>query len=243
LYKIKKMSRKYIDIALLVVGIIAVLLAIKTSHDPFPWNSTHPLIEFLEDLFDKFETGNEVIFSLSVGSAVSILFYFLIVWYPERRKRKILRESLKQNYYRFRLSTIGILLHSSDHCCDSHLQQKLNDPKEFRKYFQEDVTGSGERWYDVQNNLEECHLQELRIELEILRDELAYIISQIDISEPKTLDFFKNLSKYVYRMKQKSLEYDDVKSLSGFLWEIFANWDFSTGYVEEDIIEKMIQKI
>ena len=234
------MRSKYIDIVLLIFGIMAILLAIKTSDDIYPWEKPHP---FIEAIFNQFQTGNEIVFSLSVGSAVSILFYFLIVWYPERRKRYILRNSLREYYHRFRLSTIGILLLSCNKVCEYSLVKKLNDPEEFKKYFTEDVTGTGGRMYDVMNNFDEHHLQDLRIELEMLRDELAYIISQVDISEPKILDFFKNLSKYVYRMEHLTLEYDDIKSLSNFLWQMFANADFATGGSDEDIIEVMIDKI
>ncbi|MHC4519467.1 MAG: hypothetical protein ACYTAS_12825 [Planctomycetota bacterium] len=234
------MKSRHIDIVLLVAGLTAMLLAIKTSDDAYPWENRHPIIE---SIFDQFETGNELLFNLSVGSAVAVLFYFLIVWYPERRKRRILRNSLREQYHRFRRSTISILLGCCNEVQDYSLVERLDDPEEFRKYFSEDVTGTGRRMYDVMNNLEDWHLQELRIELEMLRDELAYIISQVDISEPKILDFFKNLSQYVYRMQHLTLEYDEIKSLSNFLWQMFANFDFATGISEDDIIEVMIQKI
>jgi hypothetical protein len=234
------MRSKYINMVLLLFGIVAILLAIKTSSDTYPWETSHP---FLEMIFNQFPTGNEIVFNLSVGSAVTVLFYFLIVWYPDRRKRNILRNSLREHYQRFRLTTIQILLFCCNKVYDSALPKKLNDPEEFKKYFSEDVTGTGGRMYDVMNNIDEHYLQELRIELEMLRNELSYIISQVDISEPKILDFFKNLSQYVYRMEHLTLEYEDIKSLSNFLWQIFANFDIATGCSDEDIIEVMIEKI
>jgi hypothetical protein len=44
-------------------------------------------------------------------------------------------------------------------------------------------------------------------------------------------------------MQDKSLEYDDTKSFSGFLWGIFAGFDLITGYRERDIIQEMIDVI
>jgi len=235
------MRGKRIDIILLVAGILAVLLAIKTSGDVYPWEKPHPIIEFA---FDQFQTGNEIVFNLSIGSAVTVLFYFLIVWYPERRKRGILRNSLKEQYHRFRISTINIMLDCCEDNYDSSLVQRLaTDPHDFQKYFNEDVTGNGGRMYDVMNNIDEDYLQRFRIELEMLRDELSYIISQIDISEPKILDFFKHLSQYVYRMEHFTIGASDTKYLSEFFWQVFANWDIVKGCSDEDIIEVMIARI
>jgi hypothetical protein len=58
-----------------------------------------------------------------------------------------------------------------------------------------------------------------------------------------TFSFFKRLSQAVYKLKDSKPEYDDVKHLSGFLWEVFAGWSFIEGYRESDIVETMIEKI
>ena len=126
------MRSKYIDIVLLVAGIMAILLAIKTSGDIYPWEKPHP---FIESIFDQFQTGNEIVFSLSVGSAVSVLFYFLIVWYPEKRKRYILMNSLREYYHRFRLSTISILLLSCNKVCEYSLVKSLTTQKSLKSTY------------------------------------------------------------------------------------------------------------
>jgi len=44
-------------------------------------------------------------------------------------------------------------------------------------------------------------------------------------------------------MKDVTLGYDEFKPLAGFLWSVFAGWDFITGYRKEDIVKKMIDAI
>jgi hypothetical protein len=44
-------------------------------------------------------------------------------------------------------------------------------------------------------------------------------------------------------MQDKTLGYDDTKSLGNFLWSLFAGFDFITGYRERDIIQDMIDAI
>ncbi len=56
-------------------------------------------------------------------------------------------------------------------------------------------------------------------------------------------EFLKRLSTAIYFMQDKTTDYDDTKSLGGFLWRLFANFDIITGYRERDIIQEMIEAI
>lgn len=67
--------------------------------------------------------------------------------------------------------------------------------------------------------------------------------NNIKIDDHDVIAFFKRLSRAVYRLKNSSLEYDDVKQLDRFLWELFAGWNFVDGYRKDDIIRVMIDKI
>jgi len=45
-------------------------------------------------------------------------------------------------------------------------------------------------------------------------------------------------------MRDTRLGYDDeTKPLARFLWEVFAGWDWITGYRKVDIIKQMIESI
>ena len=123
------------------------------------------------------------------------------------------------------------------------LKSLLHHPYEFRKYFKEPVRDSQNRWHVVLNNLNGQLLQDLLVEFEILLNEVTYVLNNANIEDPNVFSFFKRLSQTVYKMKNTTLDYDDVKHLSGFLWELFAGWSFIDGYREDDIVAVMIEDI
>jgi hypothetical protein len=53
----------------------------------------------------------------------------------------------------------------------------------------------------------------------------------------------KRLSAAMYSMKSVTIGYDEIKPLAGFLWDVFAGWDWIEGYRKEDIVKKMIDEI
>lgn len=74
-------------------------------------------------------------------------------------------------------------------------------------------------------------------------NEVGYVLNNVNIDDRDTFSFFKRLSQAVYKLKDSKPEYDDVKQLSGFLWQLFAGWSFIDGYQKNDIVEMMIEKI
>lgn len=120
---------------------------------------------------------------------------------------------------------------------------KLSDQNEFRKYFNEPISESQNKWHAVLNGLNEYLLRELLVELEILLNEVTFVLSNVDIDDQNVYSFFKRLSQAVHRLKKSTLEYEEVKQLSRFLWEMFAGWSFIDGYREDDIVMVMIEKI
>ena len=79
--------------------------------------------------------------------------------------------------------------------------------------------------------------------MEIFRDELTFVLNNTDIQNDEAFEFVKRLSAAIYSMKTVTLDHDEVKTLAGFLWNVFAGWDRVEGYRKEDIIKKMIDEI
>lgn len=92
---------------LLALIILSILLAVKTSGDPIldVFKNT-----WIEHWFQKLPTGNAIIFNLSIGFLVSSFFYLLVVWFPEKRRRNIIKNNLVEQYQSFKEDTISILL-------------------------------------------------------------------------------------------------------------------------------------
>lgn len=217
-----------------------VFLALKTSDDPVfqIFDNTR-----LESLFQKLPVGNSIIFNLSIGFLVSIIFYLLVIWLPDRRRKKLIKKNMKEQYRFFKEDTVAILLSACQQCYESDLPRRLTDQDEFRKYFKEPVNESQNRWHVVLNGLSDKLLKDLLVELEILKYEVSYVLNNVNIEDPNVFSFFKRLSQAVHKLKNTTLEYDDEKQLSQFLWELFSGWSFIDGYREDDIVSVMIEKI
>ena len=223
-----------------IISLASAFLALKASDEP--------IVELCRDtaiagLLRRFPTGNSVVFDLSIGFLVSVIFYLLVVWFPARQKKNLIKRTFEEQYRYFKEDTIAILLRACATSYESDLPKTLSDQNKFRDYFKEPVSESQNRWHSVLNGLDERLLKDLLVELEILMHEVRYVLDNVDIDDPKVFSFFKRLSQAVYKLKNFTLEYDDVKQLSGFLWDIFAGFSIIKGYRENDIIEDMIKSI
>jgi hypothetical protein len=121
----------------------------------------------------------------------------------------------------------------------------LLDQGEFRRYFGIHVTDDQTRWHAVLNSLNQNAylLRDILHELEVLREELLYVLSSIDVHDEEVFGFLKRLSHAIFRLRDVEPEYDDIKYIGGFLYEIFAGWSFIEGYRKEDIVLSMIERI
>jgi len=86
-------------------------------------------------------------------------------------------------------------------------------------------------------------MKDLLVELEILLHEVTFVLSNVNINDEDVFSFFKRLSQSVYKMKNMTLEYNDLKTLTSFLWQTFSGWSFIDGYRDEEIVKVMIDKI
>ncbi|MGK7344406.1 MAG: hypothetical protein ACNS63_01190 [Candidatus Nitrospinota bacterium M3_3B_026] len=170
-------------------------------------------------LFIVRSNGNSIISNLSIGFIVSTIFYFIVVWLPERNQRKLIKRSMEEQYLSFK--------------------------DEFKKYFSKPANASQGRWHAVANGLESNNLllKDLSIELEIFKDEINFVLNSVKINDKKVFDLFKRLSQHIYRLKNPTPGTDDLKSLMRFLWELFSGWSWDEGYRKEDIVKIMIQEI
>jgi hypothetical protein len=74
---------KFGVILIFLLSLVCVFLAIKTSND-----SLLSIIDgyFFQSWLTRFQVGNEIIFNISLGFLVSVVFYLLVVLVPYRKK-------------------------------------------------------------------------------------------------------------------------------------------------------------
>jgi hypothetical protein len=227
--------------------IALILLTIFSAYGTFA-GSNEPVPELLlgtplQSLLEYLHSGNSILFNLSVGFLVSLFFWWLLVYMPQEKKRRILRTNLTNRYKYFRLSIIQIFLFACQGSYESGLPDELLEHERFKAFFKEDKS---KNWYAVLNGLEDRPdwIEEILVEMEIFSKEIDYVLNNADIRDEKVHSFFKSFESHIYKLK-KSPTYsgDQVKYLGNFLWEILAHWSGVEGYRKNDVIQDMIGAI
>jgi hypothetical protein len=180
---------------------------------------------------------------LSGGFIISLFFWFLLVHLPDLKHRKIIKTNLSNYYQNFKEDTIQILLWAAIGTHDSQLPKELCDYKKFKQFFSEN---KNENWYAALNGLQgdSDRLGDLLVELELLSNEVGYALNSVKFNDPEVHSFLKRLSENIFRLKRSSVySYDQVKYLGNFMFGILAQWSFIDGQREEDVIQKMIDRI
>jgi hypothetical protein len=231
------------DLVLLAIFVLSVATLFLANEDPSARDAVCPLIR-LCPLTSHAAALNKGFYDLAVGAVTSLIFYVLVVRLPDYQKRQRLKRGLERHYKAFREDCIGIMLlvATPGFSADPKTLLKVD---EFKGFFEDmEVVDSGlTPWQEFLNNLDAHYLRELLTRMEILRDELAFVLNNTDIPNDESFEFMKRLSQLIYSMKDATLDHEDIKPLAHFIWQVFAGWDSSTGYRNEDIIERTIDAI
>jgi hypothetical protein len=211
-------------------------------------SSEEPIISALEgtwiaDVAYSLHYANTIVFNLSVGTLVSIFLWWLLVGFPQQRTRRLLRRSLQLRYSYFKEETILILLQASGEYFEYELADELLDHEKFKSYFKKD---NDRRWYAAINGLQgnDGKMNDLLVEMELLSQEIAYVLSAVEIDDEAAHAFFKRLSTHLYKLRNHTVYTNDqVKYLSQFIWEILARWSYIDGQRRDDIVQTMIGRI
>lgn len=237
---IRQIRKHQFDLLLIALTLICVSIMFVSSSDPvlssIKGTAAHELLK-------QFQTGNQIAFDLSVGLLAGVFMYYLVVRVPEQSKRRRLRANLLETYKSFKKDSIAVYLGCLMSSYPGELPEDLSEQSEFRKFFQEPHSPGQDRWHAVANGLDEYHLRTLVVELEILMQEIHFTLSAIDVQDHNAFQLLKKLSKIIYRSKNWTTEYDDVKSMMGFLWSLHAGWSWAEGYAESDPVAEMIAAI
>jgi hypothetical protein len=77
----------------------------------------------------------------------------------------------------------------------------------------------------------------------LVGQEAELLLASTDIPDDEAFEFLKRLSAAIRSLRDTTLGYDETKPFARFLWEVFAGWDWITGYRKADIIKQMIESI
>lgn len=240
-FSVPRMTRR--NTQRVILGLLLVLAVFGTFS-----GSNEPVMGMLEgtwlaDIAYRLHFGNTILFNLSVGLLVSVFFWWLFVGIPQAQKRKMLRANLQRYYGYFKEEVVHILLSASGEAYDSNLPEQLLDHEKFKAYFK---TEGSRHWYAALNGLQhqQGQINDLLVEMELLGQEISYVLNNIDIENENAHAFFKRLITHLYKLKNCTIYTGDhVKYLGNFIWEILAWWSFIDGQRKSDIVQDMIDSI
>jgi hypothetical protein len=232
------MYRK-VNVAIAILTVISAFFLFASSGEPIA-----PFLEntWISPTLYALSWPNTIVFNLSIGFLTSAMFWLLVVYLPEKTRRRLLRDTLSKRYSEFKHEIVQTLVWASGDSEDIRFIDDLSeDYIKFKEYFD-----GRDRWYAVLNGIQgsEMRMNELILAMKMFSDEVAYVLNNIAIDDPSVHRVFKRLNESIYRLgKSDSDLYDRVKHVGNFLWGILARWNLIDGQVEEDVIEKMIKRI
>ena len=186
---------------------------------------------------------NKVIYDIGMGTMLSLVFYLLLVKLPETLKRQRIKRGLMRQYRSFKLGCLAVILLVVDNSYTTENLERLLDKSAFRQNFQRDPVTKLSRWDTFLNNVSDDYVGEILTHIQLLREEISYVLNNIEIDRDDVFEFLKQLGMQTYWLKDSSSDYDGIKRLSGFLWSTLSGWNFIDGYEQPDVVDAMIAEI
>jgi len=182
--------------------------------------------------------------------AYLVFFYWLVVYEPEPRKRKILKRNLSKMYFRIKEDILYQVIFASQKVGRHDLQARQDTIKNlltvegFKDAFSVGREAN-EGFYAFQNQMSDdtLELQEIVLNLELLAKQIEFVLHNYTIDDEHIFDFFKRLELMLLRLRSSSPGYDESKPLCSFIYQFFSGWSRIDGYLSYVVIDKMIADI
>lgn len=192
---------------------------------------------------DKFY--EPVLLSISTSVISAYIFYLALIYFPRKRRLRIVLKQFAVDTDYFKTNIIRDLLQCSDSYDGEDQVAQQKDPEAFRRHFQVNVSSDQNRWHVVMNELQSNPemYRTIIYKLEQFREEILYVLGNVKIDDPKVHRYFKIVAERIYKIVHDEHFGEEIKGLTGFLWEILANWSFIEGYHDQDMLQVMLQNI
>lgn len=217
------------------VALLAAVLAVRFFWVPAPrwWDDTYGLTA-----------------SVLTGGLVSFFFYWLVVYVPDQRKRRIIKDNLSRMYRGIKKDMLYAVVFASrkggrcDLQPDMETIERLMAPEGFREAF-DGGREADEGFYAFENEMSDNtpEFQQILLYLEMLAKQIEFVLHNYTMDDPNLFDFFKRLDLMLLSLRRSPPGYDESKPLCKFVYEIFAGWNLVDGYRGYDPIAKMIADI
>jgi hypothetical protein len=188
--------------------------------------------------------------NLLTGGLVSFLFYYLVIYLPDLRKKSIIKKNLQEIYKSIKMEMLRAIVEASKKGGRTDLEtsfefvESLISPVEFKKAFKSGREHN-EGFYAFQNQMsqETPEFHQIVCCLKMLAKQVEFVLHNYTIDDPLIFAFFKQLELLLMGLQSNGAGYDESKPLCSFIWEIYAGRNFINGYTGHDPIQKMISDL
>ena len=181
---------------------------------------------------------SEVLFSLSSGYVISVIFWFFMVYCPDVNQRKLLKDSFKQSYICFREDLVQILIWSVKDW-SANVQEIASDHQKMRAFFDR------EKRYAIKNELQQnpMRMSEIFCALKIFDQDANFLLNNAFLDE-KSLHVLKTFHQRIYHLQNSGYEpSEQANPLFKLVWEILAIESFCNGASDDDPFQRVIGQI
>lgn len=188
---------------------------------------------------DAWDDLYDLINSILVNILAAFMFYILVVYIPEKKAKKIRRKNFKIVFETTELTILEILSQAVEAIKQQDLE-KLLKPDNAKTFFTDSNLSKFKKFLN-ENNIS---IISIVTELEILKEEILYLITKIEISDHEVYDFLKNLSFVIQSYKIDHSKNNDLTILLDFLVKLFTGYNWSKKqFTKDNIFENILHKI
>lgn len=188
--------------------------------------------------------------NLLSGGLVSFLFYFLVVYLPEKRKKAIIKTNLLRMYRHIKQDILWAVVQASikggrrDLVPDAETVERLMSASGFRNAFKHGREAD-EGFYAFENQMREDtpEFRTIVRNLQMLSKQIEFLLHNYVIEDQAVFDYFKRLELLLMRIQTNGPGYDEAKELCSFVWQVCAGWNMLYGDIGHDTIEKTISDL
>ena len=188
--------------------------------------------------------------SIGTGGLVSFTFYYVVNTSVDRHRRNLARNNVREVYRDAKRNIAYAVIHASqkggrrDLVADSETVEKLLSTHGFKAMFEGGRQGD-EGYYAFENQMSDAtpEYDEIVFNLKVVSRAAERLIDNNVVDDSRLYDFFVRLGTMIARIERNGAGYDESKLLCGFIWEIFAGWNFVEGSLGYDPIERAIARL
>lgn len=196
-------------------------------------------------IYDANNVWAALLFTASTSILTAYIFYVVVVYLPDRKRKKAIKTSFKYHFSDFKRIAIGMFIGAVEGAYSEEDVEPLFDIKKFKEYFKEQVGEGQTRWDVVATKIDndETFRDDLLVEMEILRSEILFVLNNVYIDDENVYSFLKDFSTIIYRNREISYDDREAKALCQMLWQMFSGWSWNKGYSEEDVFQLVLDRI